>query len=188
MSGENLNENHEENEDLIHQMEDHTEEDLTVHKESVSTNDKATTGKEKIFDIELKFDKNGMPILQPESGEEVETNMQNTAKESITATKKTPILKNNTTNESNIIAENFSIEDNNPQAAAIKTLIGTSKKEKIKLTLELELDLVSKDMFNILNSNFDSAKEPILNILLASIKNDEVREQILKKLSDYYGA
>lgn len=78
-------------------------------------------------------------------------------------------------------------QKNNP----ITLLIDKSKKDKIKVTYDFEIEIPNTDVYNIINNSFDvDLDQEIIDIVLSTIDNKQLKksieESITKTIKSYY--
>ena len=72
----------------------------------------------------------------------------------------------------------------------VLAIIHTSKKQKESLEIKIEVDLLSKDIFNLIVNNFDGENldKKVFNTLLDSIKTETIKSKILSAIEKHYGS
>lgn len=84
------------------------------------------------------------------------------------------------------------IENDAPvKESPITLLISKSKKDKVKVSYEFNIDIPKKDVYDIINQSFDiELNDEIISIVLASIDNKtlkkDIEKSITKTITNYY--
>jgi len=68
------------------------------------------------------------------------------------------------------------------KANPIHDLLRVSKKKKMKIQLNLEVEMPSEDLIKVINDSYDNGSSEIGNFLVASISQEVIMEQIEKIL------
>lgn len=145
-----------------------------------STNDGWVLTKERIVDIKTEegMDKKMYEIPGPDHGK------MRTVKKRKPPTKrniKKPIKPVVTHTEIEVKKEPIKIESD-----PVILLLEKSKKKLTQCTISLNIDMITPELFNVINSSFENGDEKILDYIISNINMDELKSQLKDKLKNIY--
>lgn len=92
-------------------------------------------------------------------------------------------IKNDDIIVNNDAKNNNSVEQTHTNP--VKLLYNNSSKTKITISVDIEIDSVSKELYKIISNDFNG-KDELINIMVESIHTDSFNENVKKSLEELY--
>jgi hypothetical protein len=68
----------------------------------------------------------------------------------------------------------------------LRDLLSSRKKNPNCISIDIDIDIVKKDFFNIIDDSYENAIDYVIEYVMSNLTMDNVKESIKKKLSLYY--
>lgn len=124
-----------------------------------------------LVDIESQF------IMHHDIEESVEENAPIVNNSQIKSAEKLIAPKSNVTSTSN---------NSNLPSSPLRDLLSSRKKNPTSISIEIDIDLVKKDFYNIIDESYDNAIDYVIEHVMNNLTIDQVKDSIKKKLIMYY--
>jgi hypothetical protein len=76
--------------------------------------------------------------------------------------------------------------NSNLPSSPLRDLLSSRKKNPTSISIEIDIDLVKKDFYNIIDESYDNAIDYVIEHVMNNLTIDQVKDSIKKKLIMYY--